>query len=190
MYEAARTKAGGTDEALFSAYFDEQYDLLKTLRPPVIGHFDLIRLYSEEPNASMKRFTGVWEKVMRNLEFIASYGGVMELNFASLRKGMTEPYPKADICQEFLAMNGRFCLSDDSHGVSQVGLNYHHVLPYLESTGIQEIYYLEHLPAEKRRSASTEGDSVFDERFPSTALRRMDMSTLKAQPFWTKVAGK
>jgi histidinol phosphatase-like PHP family hydrolase len=43
--------------------------------------------------------SGVWQKVLRNLDFIASYDGILELNFASLRKGMTEPYPQADICK-------------------------------------------------------------------------------------------
>ncbi|KAI5307006.1 histidinolphosphatase [Ascosphaera pollenicola] len=98
-YETARAKAGGTDESIFCAYFDEQYDMLNSLKPPIVGHFDLIRLFSDHPNESMKRFPTVWEKLMRNLRFIAAYGGILELNSSSLRKGMDEPYPKADICQ-------------------------------------------------------------------------------------------
>jgi histidinol-phosphatase (PHP family) len=37
---------------------------------------------------------------------------------------------------------GKICLSDDSHGVSQVGLNYDRLRDYLARTGVEEIYYL------------------------------------------------
>jgi HisJ family histidinol phosphate phosphatase len=99
MYLQARGIAGGTDERLFEDYFDAQLDMLKALRPPVVGHFDLIRLKSDDPNGSFQLWAGVWERIRRNLDFIAAYGGVLELNSAALRKGMTEPYPKAEICQ-------------------------------------------------------------------------------------------
>lgn len=98
MYLRARGIAGGTDERLFEDYFDLQLDMLQALKPPVIGHFDLIRLLSDEQNASLKRWNGVWQKALRNLDFIAEYGGIVELNSAALRKGMEEPYPQADIC--------------------------------------------------------------------------------------------
>lgn len=37
---------------------------------------------------------------------------------------------------------GKICLSDDSHGVAQVGLNYPRLRDYLVKTGVKEIYYL------------------------------------------------
>jgi len=39
-------------------------------------------------------------------------------------------------------MGGRICLSDDSHGVAQVGLNYGRMKLYLEKMGVEEIWYL------------------------------------------------
>ncbi|KAI5285545.1 histidinolphosphatase [Ascosphaera aggregata] len=188
-YEAAREKAGGTDELIFCAYFDEQFDMLKALSPPIIGHFDLIRLFSDHPNESMKRFPEVWEKLLRNLTLIANYGGILEISSSSLRKGMNEPYPKADICQEFLSMGGRFCLSDDSHGTAQIGLNYHRVLAFIEKTGINEVYYLEHVPTSSSQvptgdSGTCAEEVKFDHRFPETALKRLDLATLKTEPFW------
>lgn len=98
-YQQARDIAGGTDERLFEDYYDSQLDMLQKLKPPVVGHFDLIRLKSDEPNASFAKYPKVWEKIQRNLRFVAEYGGLLELNSAALRKGMTEPYPKAEICR-------------------------------------------------------------------------------------------
>jgi histidinol-phosphatase (PHP family) len=102
LYDKARIAAGGSDEQLFEDYFDSQLEMLKALKPPVVGHFDLIRLQSDEPNASMSRFEGVWSKARRNLEFIASYGGILELNSSALRKGMNEPYPAVDLCKVWI----------------------------------------------------------------------------------------
>lgn len=98
-YVQAREASGGTDERLFEDYYDTQFDMLQKLKPPVVGHFDLIRLKSDDPNATFTLYSKVWQKILRNLRFIASYGGLLELNSAALRKGMTEPYPKEEICK-------------------------------------------------------------------------------------------
>lgn len=99
MYVKARSLSGGTDERLFEDYFDLQHEMLRALKPPIIGHFDLIRLKSDDPNADFLRWTGVLRKVSRNLDLIADYGGVIELNSAGLRKGMREPYPIKTVCK-------------------------------------------------------------------------------------------
>ena len=98
-YALARDMAGGTDEKIFEAYFDLQYQMLEALKPPIIGHFDVIRLKADVPDGSFMQWEGVWDKILRNLGLIAEYGGVLELNSAALRKGMSEPYPKAEICR-------------------------------------------------------------------------------------------
>jgi histidinol-phosphatase (PHP family) len=98
-YEKARDAAGGTDEKLFEDYFESQYEMLQTLQPPIVGHFDLIRLLSDYRDADFKDMKGVWEMIPRNLQFIASYGGILELNASGLRKGLAEPYPCMPICQ-------------------------------------------------------------------------------------------
>ncbi|KZF22333.1 histidinol-phosphatase [Xylona heveae TC161] len=172
-YQAARDKSGGTDEKLFEDYFDDQFEMLKATRPPLVGHFDLIRLKSDDPDRTFQQFKGVWRKVLRNLDFIAEYGGILEINSASLRKGMQEPYPKQEICQAFLEREGRFALSDDSHSVEQIGLNYHLVLPFLEGAGIKTIHYL------SRRSANS-----VSKHEASASVSELSTEDLKTLPFW------
>lgn len=98
MYLEAQESCGGSEEALFEAYFDAQYEMLQ-LMPPVVGHFDLIRLLSTDHTFPLQVWAGVWEKVVRNVEFVVNYGGLFELNSASLRKGWDEPYPRRDMCE-------------------------------------------------------------------------------------------
>ena len=98
-YRHARQKAGGNDEQLFSDYFDAQFEMLQTIQPPVVGHFDLIRLFSDQPDASLTGMERVWSKVQRNLAAVVSYSGLLELNVSALRKGLCDPYPELAICK-------------------------------------------------------------------------------------------
>src|SRR5690606_3216341 len=58
-YARARDACGGTEEALYEKYYDEQWEMLKALKPRVVGHFDLIRLYSEDPGRDVREWRGV-----------------------------------------------------------------------------------------------------------------------------------
>jgi histidinol-phosphatase (PHP family) len=98
-YEKAREAAGGSDVKLFKDYFESQYEMLQALRPPIVGHFDLIRLLSDSPNVDMSILEDIWPLIQRNLGFIQSYKGILEINTSGWRKGMNEPYPARAICQ-------------------------------------------------------------------------------------------
>ena len=100
LYLEVRNRVeGATEERLFEEYFDLQFDMLTALRPPLVGHFDLIRLLSDQPDGAISRWPGVWRRVLRNLDLVVANGGVLEINSAGLRKGMEEPYPSAEICK-------------------------------------------------------------------------------------------
>lgn len=142
-YHKARDVAGGTDERLFQDYFDLQLEMLNALRPKVVGHLDLIRLLSDDPNRDLKGMKGVWEKVVRNLKVIVEQGGLVEINSSALRKGLKEPYPTRSVCEEYLKLGGKLTLSDDSHGIAHVGTNYGRAIDYLESLGVQEVFTLD-----------------------------------------------
>lgn len=143
FYQKAREVAGGSDERLFEDYFDAQFEMLKALKPKVVGHLDLIRLLSDEPNRDLREMKGVWEKVVRNLEVIVEQKGLVEVNTSALRKGLKEPYPTRSVCEEYLSMGGMLTLSDDSHGIAHVGTNYEKGIEYLETLGVKELHTLE-----------------------------------------------
>lgn len=45
--------------------------------------------------------------------------------------------------QLILELNGRLCLSDDSHGPAAVGLNYGRLRAYLEARNVRCVWYLD-----------------------------------------------
>lgn len=45
--------------------------------------------------------------------------------------------------QMIIEKGGKFVLSDDSHGVGQVGLNYHRMFQYIADLGLSRLHHLE-----------------------------------------------
>lgn len=80
---------------LFESYFDAQFRLMQVLKPEVIGHFDLCRLYY--PETRLESYPSVWKKVERNLRFAIDYGALIEINASAFRKGWKTAYPGAEI---------------------------------------------------------------------------------------------
>jgi histidinol-phosphatase (PHP family) len=83
--------------AFLMKYFDAQYDMLQSLRPEVVGHFDLCLLWTPEVCLVSDGMEEVWERVVRNVDFVIGYGGLFEANAAALRKGWRTCYPGQDI---------------------------------------------------------------------------------------------
>ncbi|KAI0436625.1 histidinol-phosphatase [Xylaria telfairii] len=137
------------EEKTYERYYDQQYEMLTALRPRVVGHFDLIRLMSSDPSRDVRRWCGVWERIERNLAFVASYGGWLECNSSALRKGLAEPYPCRVIAEKWLSLEGKFTLSDDSHGIAQVGTNYGPALDFLSSLGVTTLWILRREPRQQ-----------------------------------------
>lgn len=144
-----------TTRCLYKDYFDLQYQVLVQMDPEVVGHFDLIRLFEEndiDPTTGKlaadinveEDWPEVWAAILRNIEYVVSYGGLFELNSAAVRKGWTTAYPRTDLALAIKACGGRFCLSDDAHTTAQIGLNYAKVWKYVEQDlRLTHIYHLE-----------------------------------------------
>ncbi|TFL04577.1 Polymerase/histidinol phosphatase-like protein [Pterulicium gracile] len=145
-----RSLAGGTysDSALSAflcAYFDAQYTLISIVRPSIIAHMDLCRLYA--PSLRFADFPEVWERVERNVRVASDYGALFEANAAAFRKGWEDAYPGSDVLQLILRLGGRLTLSDDSHGPHAVGLNYPRLRTYLLDQGVTELWHLSYKPS-------------------------------------------
>ncbi|WFD45051.1 histidinol-phosphatase [Malassezia psittaci] len=153
--------------SLLDSYLDMQLEVFQRLQPEVIGHFDLYRLF--EPSASWLENENIYEKVVRNIRYAASYGALFEANSAAFRKGWyMETYPGKRILPIILSVGGRIALSDDSHGVDQVGLNYKHLRDYLMRHDVSAVWRLERDP----KTASPLTMEQMQESFQQSELQR------------------
>ena len=118
-YIRAIEKTGGTD-ALYNCYFDLQFEMISLLKPDVVGHFDLIRLFDDNYVTRIRR-PGIQKRIERNLQLIKDLGLILDLNLRSLAKGAGEPYPAAAILDRACELKIPVIPGDDSHGVHSVG---------------------------------------------------------------------
>ncbi|MBF0258487.1 MAG: histidinol-phosphatase [Desulfamplus sp.] len=132
-YNRAADSLNGLDK-LYCRYFDIQYEMIEAIRPAVVGHFDLIRIFDEAYPERIGR-PEIWQRITRNLGLIRQKNIIMDFNLRALMKGASEPYICAPILAEAKKMEIRVLPGDDSHGVSDIGVNMEQGVDLLKCAG-------------------------------------------------------
>ena len=131
-YERAVAACGGL-EALYCEYFDSQYALLAALRPSVVGHFDLVRIFDPDYAATLN-LPEVRRRVQRNLAFIKQEELIVDFNLRGFDKS-AEQYPSRPVLEQALDLGIAVVPGDDSHGVASVGRHFDRGIEVLRSLG-------------------------------------------------------
>ena len=145
---ARAAEALGGPEALAVRYYETVAEMVEACRPEVVGHLDLIKR-----NAALAGFGDVpldtpriRQAAVGALEAVRAHGGILDLNTAGWRKGLSEPYPAPWLVEHAHAMGIPFCFGDDSHSTKQVGAGLEEARLYLLRHGIQCITALTREP--------------------------------------------
>lgn len=133
-YAQATALCGGL-VPLYAAYFDAQLAMLQATRPEVVGHFDLIRLHDPHYLQTLAE-PEVWERVLRNLEWVRDAGAILDINARALLKGQPEPYVCTPILDAAARMGIAAAYGDDAHGVVDVGFGLERVDGLLAVRGL------------------------------------------------------
>ena len=121
QYDKTVASAGGI-VPLYCKYFDLQYAMIKLLKPSVVGHFDLIRIF--DPGYKQRLLEPeIMARIKRNLQLIAELDLIMDFNLRALLKGAEEPYISRVILEIARTLGITVVPGDDSHGLSSVGAN-------------------------------------------------------------------
>jgi len=131
---ARAVAAAGSLEALYCRYFDAQHQFLTAVRPQVVGHFDLIRIFDPFYEETLA-LPSVQNRVCRNLALIRSLDMIMDVNVRAITKGAAEPYPTRTILRQAIELGVAVAPGDDSHGVDTVGLNVDKAVEALRDLG-------------------------------------------------------
>ena len=119
MYAMALQACGGLEQ-LHLAYYDLQFDLIKYIKPEIIGHFDLIKIFSPDYVPSKRVLAHAEINIRKAIE----QGAVFEVNSRAFKKSLIEPHPGRVYLRMIRDLGGEVTLGDDSHAVDQVGLHY------------------------------------------------------------------
>ena len=121
LYNKAVNKSGGIVN-LYCDYFDLQYKMINILKPKVIGHFDLIRIFDPKYLHHLN-FSQVQTRIRRNLEKIKEFDLILDFNVRAFLKGADEPYISSKILQHALELDIAVVPGDDSHSIDSAGKN-------------------------------------------------------------------
>lgn len=127
-------EALGGKVPLYCEYFDQQYEMIKLLKPSVVGHFDLIRIFDPGYRERLVH-PEIMERIKRNLQLIKELDLIMDLNLRSLLKGADEPYISQVILEMAVKQGISIVPGDDSHGLGSVGANMEKGVAILEKLG-------------------------------------------------------
>jgi histidinol-phosphatase (PHP family) len=89
----------------------------------------------------------------------------------------------SDMKQEFARIDGKFTLSDDSHGVAQIGLNFQRSLKHVASVGVQELYHLER---EEQPASSSSKPRILIKSVP---IQNLNVESYPSTPVDVKYTG-
>lgn len=145
MYNKTVDSVGGID-LLYEIYFDIQYEMISLLRPSVVGHFDLIRIFDPDYRHRLEK-PSIVSRVRRNLELIKKHDLIMDFNLRALAKGADEPYISRSILEMVRDYRISVVPGDDSHGISSVGNFMHQGIALLQDTGFSTEWPQPALPA-------------------------------------------
>jgi histidinol-phosphatase (PHP family) len=133
LYQQAAGICGGSDQ-LYCEYFDLQYEMIRTLKPLVVGHFDLIRLFDADYVSRLQE-AKIQAKIRRNLKLIKDLGLILDFNLRALCKGAAEPYISRSILEVVRSSDIAIVPGDDSHGMDTAGLNVDKGIRILQEVG-------------------------------------------------------
>ncbi|KAI8871396.1 histidinol-phosphatase [Ramicandelaber brevisporus] len=165
---------------LFEDYFDAQYTMIQSIKPDIIGHFDLVRIFAPSPQQALQAVESrpVWQRVCRNIELAIKQGALFELNSRAWKKNLPAAYPHQEVVKEIQRQGGKFTISDDSHGPNDLGMHYDKLHKYLEDMGIDTVHILERLETGQSTGANT-ATGVMPKRVRTKAI-----NNIIGDPFW------
>ena len=133
-YNEAADRCGGLD-GLYGAYFDQQYEMIGSMAPRVVGHLDIVRIFDPDyPSRLLK--PAIWEKIVRNLKLIKQLNLILDFNLRPLTRGEDEPYLSAPILKKAVELGIDIVPGDDSHGVDTIGAHMHSAITTLQAVGV------------------------------------------------------
>ncbi len=147
IFDAVSVECGSV-ENMYLRYFDLQYDLIQTLEPFIVGHFDLIRIHDPLYRERIMQ-PSIQERIDRNLCLIKGLGLAMDLNLRPLSRGEKEPYPTRSILEKIRAAGIPMIPGDDSHSADQAGQNVEQAIALLESHGFDTNWPLEKITKDR-----------------------------------------
>lgn len=134
---------GGDRDALAEAWFAQYETLARCGFVDIVGHFDLLTKFDEQPgifDALSRRFR---EAAMDALELLCRADKIFEVNTGAIARGRRSvPYPSGELLRELKARGARVLVTSDAHSADAVACAFPQTEALLRETGFRELWEL------------------------------------------------
>ncbi len=127
---------------LCEAYFELESSVVEMTGCQIIGHFDLVTLFSgiDDTDAENRRFI---DAEMTALDELLKTDALFEVNTGAMARGYrTVPYPSEKCLRYIREKNGRVIISSDCHDKSKLLFGFDMAAELLRKCGFKEVYIL------------------------------------------------
>ncbi len=134
----------GSIEEFAICYYETVAEMIRTLKPDIVGHFDLLRRNLERAGYTLSDIETPRIAEARDFALVIAkaYDAALDLNTAGWRKGLAHPYPAPAIVRRAAQIGVPFCFGDDSHCTSDVGAGIEDARIYLLANGVNFVRVL------------------------------------------------
>jgi histidinol-phosphatase (PHP family) len=129
--------------ALTHKYFEYTRQMVRDMKPPIIGHLDKIKM-QYRPNCFIPESDPFYRnEVMQTLEEIAATSCIVEVNTRGVYKRNEESfYPSKWVLEEMAKLRIPVMVNSDAHRPHEISLLYDKAIEQLREAGFRQIMYL------------------------------------------------
>ncbi|MFQ3619865.1 MAG: histidinol-phosphatase [Spirochaetales bacterium] len=134
---------GGNIQAFVERYYQYIAELLETLNPPILGHFDLIK--KNNPKEKYFKESEAWyQKAVRTMyPILRKYEPIVEVNTGGLARGKTDSvYPSPWILYELRKENVPVMINSDAHTPEMLDAYVEEAIYLLKDVGYKKVWTL------------------------------------------------
>ncbi|MCC8195389.1 MAG: histidinol-phosphatase HisJ family protein [Ruminococcus sp.] len=131
---------GGDMTKLCEAYFELESNVVKMTDCNIVGHFDLITLFSGMDDRKNRRFI---DAEMAALDELLKTDALFEVNTGAMARGYRAvPYPSEKCLRRIREKNGGVIISSDCHDLSKLLYGFDTAAELIKKCGFKEVYIL------------------------------------------------
>lgn len=133
----------GDAQAIVRRYFELTRQMIEEDKPDVLGHFDKIKMQSEEGVLFAESDSWYREEITRTLDVIEETGIITEVNTRGIyKKLVAETYPSRWVLEMMQARNLPIMLNSDSHHPDEIDGKFSETAAMLREIGFTHLNIL------------------------------------------------
>ena len=128
---------------LAKTYYTSFCNYIKSRKPDIIGHFDLITKFDELDTSLFLENANYNKIAEKYVKEAAKSGSLFEVNTGAISRGLrTSVYPNENLLHILKKLDAKLILASDSHNIETLNFGFDDAKKYLRDIGFSHLYTL------------------------------------------------